>query len=130
MWFLKTTNDILGCADESDDTEQDNFVIGLFSILVGGGFYFYLFMLGIAGIILPCEDLKIKIVGGIIVGAGTALGFIDNAIDAVLTGTHENCGTPEANSLLFFNVLIIILSIYVIIQIGIVLLVVFLRKKE
>ena len=128
-WFLQRDDDILGCSSESDSIEQDNFIIGLFSILVGALFYYYLILLGIAGLLLPCGDNSaVKIVVGILAAGSTVVGIINTFIDAVLSGINENCGTTEANAFLSFNIVITLLGGYVAVQVFIVLFVAFFKK--
>ena len=121
-WFLQRTDDVLGCFDENDDIEQGNFLIGVFSILVGSLFYYYLVLLGIAALLLPCDGLSaVKVVVGILTAGSTVVGIINSFIDAVFSGINENCGTPEANAFLFFNIVITLLGGYVAVQVFIVL---------
>ncbi|CAI8051028.1 hypothetical protein GBAR_LOCUS27980 [Geodia barretti] len=125
-WFLQRDDDIFGCSSESDDIEHDNFIIGVFSILVGALFYYYLILLGIAGLLLLGDGYSaVKIVVGILAAGSTVVGIVNTFIDAVFSGINENCGTTEANAFLFFTIVISLLGGYVAVQVFILLFVVF-----
>ena len=129
IWFYQSGNsggkDLVGCTvevDVKDSEESVSLPAGLFAILNGGTYFYYIPCLlifaaiwqicdeegktGLAKCIFGPEAEAAEVAEKIGVGAAAVLGILVSIANLIAAGVSENCGTPAANAFIALNVFV------------------------
>ena len=124
---LQRDDNIFNCpennTEESIDYRSSNFIIGVFSILNGLAFFYYIpcfLVFSLCYVNISDQEAANAACGKIGGGVAILLGFLSSLTDVVVTGLQENCRTTEADLFLLFNFVLTLFVAFAALQVAVV----------
>ena len=122
MWFLHRDDNIFKCSVQDDgDFSGDNAIVGIYAIINGGTFFFYIpFLLVFAaiwGLCINCGDdpciLCVNFLfGKLLAGVGVILGYASTFTGLIGSAIVEHCGSAQSNAFIVMNVVMLLFNAF------------------